>query len=101
VDQTHKDRLLSTLDNVSTDIKVFQSKNSLRLTAYGCKLFKRNFDHWIFESPKIITSGQIIHLQRTVTYPYYFDKRKIILFNEKDAFIAKLGGIDQWLVISK
>jgi hypothetical protein len=30
-------------------------------------------------------------------YPYYIDKKKMVLFTEKDAFLAKLAGSQGWL----
>jgi hypothetical protein len=30
-------------------------------------------------------------------YPYYIDKKKMVLFTEQDAFLAKLAGTQGWL----
>jgi hypothetical protein len=92
-----KNKLISSLGNTGEE-KLFQSKDSLRLTKLGCKVFCENFDHWTFLLDNRITTGQIIHLQRKMKMPYYFDTKKVMLFSERDAFMAKLGGVDAWIV---
>jgi len=41
---------------------------------------------------------QAIILQRTMNMPYFFNKKKVVLFSERDAFLAKLGGVEAWIV---
>lgn len=98
MNQKQKIELLSLIDIQDEKQKVFQSKNSLRLTKYGCSVFQDNFQYYTFNLTTRITSGQIIILQRKMEMPYYFDSKKVVLFSEKDAFMAKLGGIDTWIV---
>lgn len=98
MNQKQKIDLLSLIDIEDEKQKVFQSKKSLRLTKYGCCVFTDNFQYYTFNLISKITTGQIITLQRKMKMPYYFDSKKVILFSEKDAFMAKLGGIDTWIV---
>lgn len=92
-----KHKLIQSLGETGEE-KLFQSKDSLRLTKHGKNIFCKNFDHWKFNLDNKITTGQIIHLQRKMKMPYYFDSKLVILFSERDAFMAKLGGVEAWIV---
>lgn len=80
----------------SSSRRLFTNIHTLRLTKYGYSVFKRQYDHWDFESPGTSANNMII-LHRVMTYPYYIDKDNLILFTERDAFIARLGGPQNWL----
>jgi len=98
VNQETKNKLIKLLGVNSGDYKLFQSKDSLRLTNHGLHVFKDNFTSYTFTLDNQITTGQIIHLQRTMNMPYFFNKKKVVLFSERDAFLAKLGGVEAWIV---
>ena len=36
-------------------------------------------------------------LQSKMKHPYYIDKKDMVLFSEKDAFMARLAGTEGWL----
>ena len=42
-------------------------------------------------------AGDQIELQRKMTYPYFIDKKMIVLFTERDAFMAKMAGAKGWI----
>lgn len=75
---------------------VFKNTKTLRLTKHGSFLLTDEFDNWTFEAPKM-TGKNLIALMQKMTYPYYLDKKVMILFTEKDAFMAKLAGVQGWL----
>ena len=54
------------------------------------------YDAYQFESPTL-SARNLINLLRKMKYPYYVDKSIIVLFTEKDAFMAKLAGAQGWL----
>lgn len=75
---------------------VFLNVHTLRLSKHGRILFEREFEYWTFDSPGT-TSGNLIKLSRVMSYPYYIDRKVLVLFTERDAFIAKLGDPQIWL----
>ena len=75
---------------------IFLNHSTLRLTKRGKGIMCKNYDSWIFESPG--TKAQnTLSLLRKMTYPYYIDSKQLILFTEKDAFMARLAGAQGWL----
>jgi hypothetical protein len=75
---------------------IFFNVHTLRLTKHGRNLFEAEFEHWCFDSPGV-TSKNLIKLSRVMTYPYYIDRKVLVLFTERDAFLAKLGDTQLWL----
>ena len=57
---------------------------------------RKQYDAYQFESPTL-SARNLINLLRKMNYPYYVDKKIIVLFTEKDAFVAKLAGAQGWL----
>jgi hypothetical protein len=84
----------SRLDYKEKDI--FLNSQTIRLTKRGKNLMCKYYDNWTFESPG--TKAQnTLSLLRKMTYPYYIDTKHLILFTEKDAFMARLAGAQGWL----
>lgn len=78
------------------DTRIFQNNNTLRLTKLGLKHLQNKLEHWTLDSIEL-KSKHIIALQKTMRYPYYIDKKVMVLFSKQDAFMAKLAGTDSWL----
>lgn len=57
---------------------------------------RKQFDNWPVDSMDI-NGKNLINLMRKMTYPYYIDKKVLILFTERDAFMAKLAGAQGWI----
>jgi|TARA_B110000238_G_C16006896_1_gene387054 hypothetical protein len=75
---------------------VFKNTHTLRLTKVGQRILSKSYDNWVFESPKL-NANNLINLLRKMRYPYYIDKDKLILYTERDAFLAKFAGAQGWL----
>ena len=88
--------------NLITDDKklhikaVFKNTQTLRLTKIGLKLLSKEYDKWVVDPPAL-SAGNLIQLLRKMKYPYYIDRKQMVLFTEKDAFLAKLAGTQGWL----
>lgn len=83
--------------NFEADIDmVFLNVHTLRLTKYGCKLLVDKLEHWKLDSIELKTK-HILALQQHMQYPYYIDKKQLILFSKRDAFLARLAGSESWL----
>ena len=76
--------------------EIFQNQQSLRLTRKGRNMMQRRYDNWTFEEHGLMAGDQI-ELQRKMTYPYFIDKKMIVLFTERDAFMAKMAGAKGWI----
>jgi len=75
---------------------IFLNTKTLRLTKRGKTVMCKYYEYWAFESPGK-TAGNTLNLLRKMTYPYYIDNNEMVLFTEKDAFMAKLAGAQGWL----
>jgi len=75
---------------------IFLNTKTLRLTKRGKAMMCKYYDHWDFESPGK-TAGNTLQLLRKMTYPYYYDDKIMILFTERDSFMARLAGAQGWL----
>lgn len=75
---------------------LFLTPKTLRLTKKGCGLLKKKCRSWTLESPGKL-AGNLQDLQSKMTHPYYIDKDIMVLFTERDAFMAKLAGTQGWL----
>ena len=95
--QNSQAKLISIIDRDYLTVKeVFKNTHTLRLTKYGKNLLSKQYDAYQFESP-MLSAKNLINLLRKMNYPYYVDKKIIVLFTEKDAFVAKLAGAQGWL----
>lgn len=75
---------------------IFLNVHTLRLSKYGRSLLEDEYDFWTFDSPGVAAKN-IIKLTRVMTYPYYIDRKVLVLFTEKDAFMAKIADAQNWL----
>ena len=75
---------------------IFQNTNTLRLKRKGARAMQRKFESWELEPP-VMTAGNMINFIRKMTFPYYIDKKRLVLFTEVDAMFAKLAGAQGWL----
>ena len=88
--------------NLITDDKtlhnktVFKNPQTLRLTKVGLRLLGKKYDKWVLDPP-VLSAGNLIQLLRKMRYTYYIDRKKMVLFTEQDAFLAKLAGTQGWL----
>ena len=60
------------------------------------RLLGKKDDKWVLDPP-VLSAGNRIQLLRKMRYPYYIDRKKMVLFTEQDAFLAKLAGTQGWL----
>lgn len=84
------------------DIFYNPRRKSLRLTMFGNKLLKKEFDYEILAIPdsKKITMRHILILEKTMSWPYFIphSRDKITLYNDEDIVTFKLmGNIDSWV----
>ena len=83
----------------------FRLKNGvpegLRLTSLGNELLKRNFEHWDFNHDITPTPKMYLFLDNKMEWPYYFTKKKLVLFCKEDAAWYKLNGNDIHTFIEK
>jgi hypothetical protein len=76
---------------------IFNSRVGLRLSREGYKVFKRLFDIYVFDVPLTIKTKHILGLS-TLEYPYYFSRKKLVVFSEGDALTIKLcGSVERFL----
>jgi hypothetical protein len=75
---------------------VFKNSHTLRLTKTGERVLSKAYDSYSFDPPKL-NGHNLINLLRKMKYPYYIDKKKLVLFTEQDSFLAKLAGAQGWL----
>ena len=95
--QNSQAELISLINRDYLTVKeIFKNTHTLRLTKYGKNLLSKQYDAYQFESPTL-SARNLINLLRKMNYPYYVDKKIIVLFTEKDAFVAKLAGAQGWL----
>lgn len=90
-------KILENLNIPSDRFKeIFLNSKSLRLTRKGRNMLVRRFDSWQFDEHGLM-SRDMIELQRKMTYPYFIDKKMLVLFTERDAFMAKMAGAKGWI----
>lgn len=79
------------------DTLIFHHRSGLRLSYSGFLLLKNVFKVYSFEIPATIKTKHWYGLSK-MEYPYFFTKKRLILFSEMDAAVIKLhGGIEQFL----
>ena len=64
----------------------------LRLTYMGNELLKRNFDFYEFSHDVLPTPKMYMKLDQGMEWPYYFTKKKLVLYSQEDASWFKLNG---------
>lgn len=90
-------KLLPNITKIGNSSRLlFQTPSSLRLTKKGCSLLKKHVRSWTVETPGKL-AGNLMDLQNKMQYPYYIDKKDMVLFSEQDAFMARLAGTEGWL----
>ncbi len=74
----------------------FRIKNGeptgLRLTYLGNELLKRSFDYYEFGHTVTPTPKMYLKLDQGMEWPYYFTKKKLVLYSQEDASWFKLNG---------
>lgn len=76
---------------------MFQIPDKIRLSYSGFLLLKNIFTAYSFEIPETIKTRHQMGMSQ-MTYPYFFTKKRLILFSEMDAMMIKLhGGIEGFL----
>lgn len=83
----------------------FRLKNGvpqgLRLTSLGNEILKRNFEYWDFSHDINPTPKMYLFLDDAMEWPYYFTKKKLVLYCKEDAAWYKLNGNDIHTFIDK
>jgi len=75
---------------------IFYNHTTMRLKLSGARALQKEYENWEFEPPSM-SAGNMINFMRKMTFPYYIDKKRLILFTEVDAMFAKLAGAQGWL----
>jgi hypothetical protein len=89
------------IDKKSLPYKIFNNfriKNGepqgLKLSYLGNEICKRNFEFWEFDHSIIPTPKMYLVLDNQMNWPYYFTKKKMVLYNKEDASWYKINGSD-------
>jgi hypothetical protein len=91
------DKELNLLNEDALNKIVFYHPNNLRLSPEGYGVVRRIFTPYSFEIPITIKTKHQLGMSR-LQFPYYFTKRRLVLFSEVDDMVVKLqGGIEQFL----
>lgn len=76
---------------------IFHHRAGLRLSQAGYFLLKNVFTAYPFEIPETMKTKHHAAMAN-LEFPYFFTKRRLVLFSEMDAMTVKLsGGIEQFL----
>jgi len=76
---------------------LFHHNDGLRLSLTGFMECKPIFTAYSFEIPDTIKTKHRFGLSK-LEYPYFFTKRRLVLFSEMDASMVTLcGGVEQFL----
>lgn len=85
------------LDDEQLNKLIFHHPDGLRLSYSGFIIIKNIFTAYSFEIPESIKSRHRFGLSK-MEFPYFFTKRRLILFSEMDAMVIKLhGGVEGFL----
>lgn len=94
--RVHHDKA-SALDDDQLNKLVFHHPDGLRLSYSGFIIIKNIFTAYSFEIPESIKSRHRFGLSK-MEFPYFFTKRRLILFSEMDSMVIKLhGGVEGFL----
>ncbi len=92
-----QDEGLKNLTDEELNKKIFHHQSGLRLSLTGFVILKKIFTVYSFEIPLTIKSRHQYGMSK-MEYPYFFTKRRLILFSEMDATVIKLhGGVQGFL----
>jgi len=87
----------SALDDDQLNKLIFHHPDGLRLSYSGFIIIKNIFTAYSFEIPETIKSRHRFGLSK-MEFPYFFTKRRLILFSEMDSMVIKLhGGVEGFL----
>lgn len=64
----------------------------IRLTTWGKNRLAKGFESYKFENTVDLTGKILLKLDEAMTWPYYVNKKTVILFNQTDAAWYKLNG---------
>lgn len=93
----HRGGEMEELSDEQMNARIFHHPDGLRLSLNGFVQIKAIFTAYSFEIPETIKSKHRHALSKMV-YPYFFTKRRLILFSEMDAMMIKLqGGVEEFL----
>lgn len=85
------------LDDIQLNKLLFHHPDGLRLSLKGFVIIKSIFTAYSFAIPETLKSRHQFGMSK-MEYPYFFTKRRLILFSEMDAMVIKLhGGIEGFL----
>ena len=91
------DPALQPLSDEELNKKIFHHVDGLRLSLTGFVMLKKIFTAYSFEIPLTIKARHQYGMSK-MEYPYFFTKRRLILFSEMDAAVIKLhGGVQGFL----
>jgi len=86
-----------TLSDYQLNKLLFHHPDGLRLSLKGFVVIKKIFTAYSFELPDTIRSRHQFGMSK-MEYPYFFTKKRLILFSEMDAMVIKLhGGVQGFL----
>jgi len=78
---------------VFSNFRVKDNKpTGIRLTTWGKNRLSKSFESYKFENTVEITGKILLKLDEAMTWPYYVNKKTVILFNQTDAAWYKLNG---------
>jgi hypothetical protein len=76
---------------------LFHHPEGLRLSLAGFIIVKRIFTAYSFEIPQTIKTRHHYGMGK-IEYPYFFTRKRLVLFSEMDAAVIKLhGGVEGFL----
>lgn len=97
VRSTCKDEATAALSDEQLNILLFHHRDGLRLTLQGFMQLKGIFTAYSFAIPETLKSRHRYGLSK-MEYPYFFTRKRLVLFSEMDAMMVKLhGGIEGFL----
>ena len=76
---------------------IFLNPQTLRLRNRGCNEMSKIYTSYRFKLEEKVTSGHLLKLFEKMEYPYYYGRKRFVLFSEQDAFWFKLAGYDAWI----
>jgi hypothetical protein len=69
-----------------------QDTKGLKLTYLGNELLKRHYDCYDFSHDIIPTPKMYLALDNHMQWPYYFTKKKMVLYSQEDAAWYRMNG---------
>lgn len=92
--------ITKSVDQPLTFFTVYKNSKGTRFTGLGFELAKDIWKTYTVKLPEnyITLNKTLLMLDSRMTWPYYLSKRKLVLFNEMDAFEFNLyqGDINLW-----